>query len=50
MSVIPTTPGQNYEFINYNASSNIVNWFTNSKTYLGVYTIKITGSIKGVLY
>ncbi len=50
MTVTPITPGQSYDFINYNSSANIVSWFTNNKTNIGVFTLKITGTITGVLY
>ena len=39
MSVFTTTLGQDYQFINYNATANEVNWFTNDYQDIGVFTI-----------
>ena len=50
MSITPTTPEQRYDFINYDSSANILKWATNNKSDFGVFTIKISASIKGVLY
>ncbi len=50
MSVTSTKPEQRYDFINYDSSANILKWATNNKSDFGVFTIKISASIKGVLY